>query len=96
MAFAGGRRDRIPHDLEEQLPLSAIAEVTFYKRDEVTTDLICCEVQANGETWFFHEEAEGWDAVIDHLKQLPGFKSDWYEAVVRPPFASSKVVAYMR
>ena len=27
-----------------QLPLPSVDEVTFYKRDEVTSDLICCEV----------------------------------------------------
>jgi hypothetical protein len=28
----------------EQLPLAEIAKVTFLKRNEVTTDLICCDV----------------------------------------------------
>jgi hypothetical protein len=29
----------------ESLPLGQIESVTFYKRDEITTDLICCDVQ---------------------------------------------------
>ena len=43
-----------------QLPLASISEVVFYKRDEITTDLICCEVQVDGQIWFFHEEAKEW------------------------------------
>ncbi|WP_426264213.1 hypothetical protein [Sphingomonas sp. PWP1-2] len=33
-----------------------IARVIFYKRDELTTDLICCDIEALGQTWIFHEE----------------------------------------
>jgi len=46
--------------------------------------------------WFFHEEAEGWEALISYLEQLPGFRSDWYQSVVLPPFAASETVAYKR
>lgn len=44
--------DRIPDDIREQLPLSAIEKVVFFKRDEWTTDLICCEVEAAGMVGF--------------------------------------------
>ncbi len=96
MRSASERRDQIPKDIQDRLPLSAIDKVTFYKRDELTTDLICCEVEANGETWFFHEEAEGWETLISYLEKLPGFCAGWYEAVVQPPFAVSETVAYSR
>jgi len=82
--------------LLDQLPLREIEAVTFYKRDELTTDLICCDVQVGGETFFFHEEAEGWDMLIKHLEQLPGFRSDWYAAVSQPPFSLSETVAFRR
>jgi hypothetical protein len=80
----------------DQLPLRQIEVVTFYKRDELTTDLICCDVQIGGETFFFHEEAEGWDLLIKHLEQLPGFRSDWYASVSQPPFSLSTTVAFRR
>lgn len=90
------RRDRIPADFEEQIPLGAITKVTFFKIDEITTDLICCEVEADGRVWFFHEEAEGWDALVRYLEKLPGFRQDWYGAVFLPPFARSDTLAYRR
>ncbi|URD60245.1 hypothetical protein M8312_10675 [Sphingomonas sp. KRR8] len=95
-ANVGSRRDRIPSDVLEQLPLADIQKVTFYKRDELTTDLICCDVDARGQTWFFHEEAEGWEEFLRYLERLPTFRKDWYEAVVHPPFAASELVAFER
>lgn len=80
----------------DQLPPRQIEVVTFYKRDELMTDLICCDVQIDGETFFFHEEAEGWDLLIKHLEQLPGFRSDWYASVSQPPFSLSTTVAFRR
>lgn len=51
-ASLGSRRDRIPADIRERLPLTDIQKVTFYKRDELTTDLICCDVEVCGQTCF--------------------------------------------
>ena len=90
------RCDRIPDDIQKQLPLADIQKVRFFKRDELTADLICCEVEIGGRVWFFHEEAEGWDALVRHLEQLPGFRADWYQTVVQPPFAPNETIAYIR
>lgn len=89
-------RERVPGDVRNQIPLTEIEQVTFYKRDEVTTDLICCDIEARGKTWVYHEEAEGWDDLLRHLEQLPTFKQDWYETVVHPPFATCETVAFRR
>ena len=80
-------------DLLAQLPLPDITKVTFYKRDEITTDLICCDVALGEPVWTFHEELVGWDLLIDHLQQLPRFRSDWFAAVAQPAFAPSETVA---
>jgi hypothetical protein len=80
----------------DQLPLAGIESVIFYKRDELTTDLICCEVDVNGRAWFFHEELEGWDALLKHLEQLPGFRRDWYQSVAQPAFARNEFAAFER
>jgi hypothetical protein len=95
-ATAGSRRDRIPDDIKERLPLADVETVTFYQRDEITTDLICCEIRARDLVWVFHEEAEGWDRLVAHLEELPGFRRDWYQAVVQPPFATTEAIAYTR
>ena len=42
-----------------QFPLNEIDRVTFYKRDELTTDLICCEVHVGESHSKFHEELIG-------------------------------------
>ena len=79
-----------------RLPLAAIGKVTFYKRDEITTDLICCDVMVGKEVWTFHEELVGWDMLIEHLRELAGFRSNWFAVVSKPPFATNETVAFSR
>lgn len=82
----------------QQLPISAeqIRRVTFFKRDEVTADLICCEIASDDRHWLFHEEMDGWQLLLGELEVLPNFRMDWYAAVSQPPFAPSPVIAYDR
>ena len=86
----------IDTDLLARLPLKEITKVIFYKRDEITTELICCDVVVGGEEWTFHEELVGWDLLVDHLQRLPSFRGDWFAAVSQPPFAASETVAFSR
>lgn len=86
----------IDANLLAQLPLTEIIKVTFYKRDEITTDLICCDVEAKGSAWAFNEEQVGWDMLLQHLNKLPDFRNDWYASVSQPPFATSDTVAFRR
>ena len=79
----------------DELPLARIDRVAFYKRDEITTDLICCDVQIGQEARWFHEEQQGWDLLLSHLERLPGFRSDWLGAVIQPAFERSEAVAYL-
>jgi len=91
------RKAAIAHrDVPLGLSLSSIDKVTFTKRDEITTDLICCEVEAADQIWTFHEEMPGWDALIAHLTGLPGFREDWIETVSQPAFALCETVAFKR
>ncbi len=86
----------IDADILSQFPLANVVKVTFYKRDEVTTDLICCEVVVGDRVWTFHEELKGWDLLIDYLQGLPSFQADWFAAVSQPPFAESETIAFSR
>jgi len=43
------RKVTIDQDTIDQLPLENIDRVAFYKRDELTTDLICCDVERRGD-----------------------------------------------
>jgi hypothetical protein len=86
----------IDSDLLEQLPQSDIRRVTFYKRDEITTDLICCDDVVGEKVWTFHEELPGWALLIEHLERLPNFRTDWFEAAAKPPFSKSATEAFSR
>lgn len=54
--------------------------MTFFKRDELTTDLICCDIEGRERGWFFHEEAEGWGNLLRHASDVGTI----YEAVTHP------------
>jgi len=87
---------KIDASVLEQLPLSEIDSVTFYKRDELTTDLICCEVATGDSVRTFHEELPGWEMLLQHLYKLPGFLTDWFALVSQPAFETKKTVAFTR
>lgn len=78
------------------LPLGDIETVVFYKRDEVTSELICCDVKIAGKTWMFHEALAGWDLLIAHLSGLPGFRSDALAAMMQPAFAACAMIDLRR
>lgn len=90
------RKHVITSEALAQLRLDDIRTVTFYKHDELTTDLICCEIEGEGGTNFFHEEMEGWDGLLRRLEELPGFDRDWYAQVYLPAFEPCTTVAYRR
>jgi hypothetical protein len=71
--------------------------VVAFKRDLLTTDLICLRF-TNGE-WNveINEEMSGWTALIDALPTyLPGTlaPSDWWDRVSHPAFAANPVVLF--
>ena len=78
--------------------LGDVRKIAFYKRDEITTDLIFCDVEVEDEngtrTWFNHEESDSWTVWIDQLSTLPGFDTDWYRKAYQPTFALSPTIAY--
>ena len=74
-----------------------IARIAIYKRDEITTDLVCFEVTlASGDVLTLHEEMPGFDDWATSLEQLAGFDADWRDKVIQPPFAANEIVAYSR
>ena len=58
------------------------------------------KIVASGEngdvTWFFHEEAPEWSAVLALVERLPGFDREWPSKVIQPPFAENRTVAFQR
>lgn len=84
----------------KKFELKNIIEVRFFKRDELTSDLICCEIIANVDdephTWFYHEEATEWGKIIEQLELISGFDRKWREKVVLPPFEKCMTIAFRR
>lgn len=78
------------------IDLDKVERVTFYKRDELTTDLICCRVDCGRQSLHFHEEMPEWSDLLLRLGELQAFKSDWFTSVSQPAFAVCETVAYVR
>lgn len=71
--------------------LADVRQVEFYKRDELTADLICCEISllAHGKSRqviFAHEEMPYWGALIHRLELLAGFDAEWFSPVSKPAY----------
>lgn len=74
-----------------------IERIEAYKRDEFTTDLICCDVfTGHGESarvWFIHEEMLGFEDLIQRLAALGGHEN-WYADIMLPAFAENRTVIF--
>ncbi len=86
----------IDRTILNELPLNSISKVEIYKRDEITTDLISCDVFLGEKYYSFHEEMAGWEKLLDHLAELPGFEEDWRNSVVLPAFDECRTIAFER
>ena len=80
--------------------LADVQSVTMFKRDELTTDLICCEVEVDGsngrQVHLTHEEAPEWVAWLAEPSNLPGFDADWHAKVSQPVFEACVTEVYRR
>lgn len=75
--------------------------VTCFKRDLLTTDLICVELEvAQGKDvrcFEIDEEMSGFDAFMRALlRHFPSAAKNWREAVVTPAFATNLRDVYRR
>jgi len=77
--------------------LDSVERVEFFKRDRVTTDLICCRVTFGGDHWLeWDEDMPDWRGMLALLERLPGFDRNWYSKVSQPPFEPSYHIAFAR
>jgi len=82
---------------EETISVNSVTEVAVYKRDEIVTDLICCDIfTADGTVRTVHEEMPGFNDLIAAFKDLPGFDADWWGKVIKPAFVENWTVVYKR
>ena len=70
----------------------------MYKHDDITTDLVCCELEVTGRegarAYVLHEELGGWPVLLAWLEALPGFRRDWRESVIQPPMQENRTLVY--
>lgn len=75
--------------------ISDVLKVEFYKVDQLTTDLICCELTlGDGPQIRLHEDLPQWERDMARLANLDGFDKNWFAKVSQPPFASCNTIAY--
>jgi hypothetical protein len=85
---------------ERTIRWEEIASVIAYKRDLLTTDLIClvCTL-SDGAEFQFHEELPCWQGLVDalpeHLPGCPAFP-EWWHPVALPVFARNETVLFQR
>ena len=80
-----------------EIALDKVTKVQFYNREQVTTELICCELTLDdGGALFLHEDMHGWDDQMGRLATLPGFDADWFAKVAFPPFVTCHTIAFER
>ena len=79
-----------------ELPDEVIDRVVFFKREDLISDRVCCEVHCGGVAIFAHQEAKEWNTLIAKLEGLPGFMNDWHATIAEPPFDRVELVAFER
>jgi hypothetical protein len=84
----------------DAVSLDEVSAIVAYKLDELTTDLVCCDIvtgAGDGEQIrTIHEELPGFDAAMASFETLPGFNRKWRDEVINPPFATNRTVIYSR
>jgi hypothetical protein len=84
---------------QTELRWSEVSRVVAYKRDCYAIDLICIAFSTAAGAVEVNEEMEGWDALTDALPMLlPGTpdKSQWWQKVAQPPFATNATALFSR
>jgi adenylosuccinate synthase len=84
----------------DAVSLDEINAVVAYKLDEITTDLVCCDIVTgvgDGEQIrTIYEELPGFDSAMARLKALPAFNQMWRDELILPPFATNRTTLYRR
>jgi len=84
----------------DAVSLGEINAVVVYKLDEITTDLVCCDIvtgAGDGEQIrTVHEELPGFDLAMARLEALPAFNRMWRDEVILPPLATNRTTICSR
>jgi hypothetical protein len=75
----------------------SILEIQGFKRDQITTDLLCLTINYRDgaeNAVEINEEMDGFADAEKVLARLGFLRSDWRKLVVLPPFQSRKFVLF--
>jgi hypothetical protein len=77
---------------------SAIRRITTHKIDLLTTDEIrlACEHDDSELIFEVSEKQPGFDEFKRHVERRFAFPADWWEAVMKPAFATNSAVLFSR
>lgn len=98
-ADAGGFTATGRDTARRRVAWNEVGEVTVYKRDLWSTDIVCLALflPGRGETFIVHEEAQGFDAWKAAFEAaLPPNDPEWWGKVLLPAFAPNAAVIYRR
>ncbi len=76
--------------------LAKVLRVEFYKRDQITSDLIFCDITLTDTTIQANEDMPHWDELIRKLEFLGGFDVEWFSQVSQPAFAKCRYAAFKK
>jgi len=96
---ANGIRIRGSKGSSLELLWNEIEEVHAFKRDMLTTDLICLAFKKSGKEEYYEirEEMAGYHDLLEMIsKKLLGFNLDWFPDVAFPAFATNHRIIWKR
>lgn len=82
----------------DAIDFGTIKEISAFKRDLGTTDLVCFEIMvirgAESLLYEVNEEMRGFDELVRSFEQLPMFVADWRELVIQPAFLPQRTTIF--
>lgn len=73
-----------------------VRRIVAYKKDILTTDLVCIEFELDGsEAYVAHEELAGFEQLADNMRAaFPNIDPHWFFKVMRPAFERSFMILF--
>jgi len=87
-----------PKKVERSLAWASVERAEVFKRDLLTTDLICLVFFCGPELIEVNEEMPGWKALLRNAElHLPAMtpSSEWQGSVMKPAFEEKREVVYV-
>lgn len=83
---------------EISIEWTSIRSIKAYKRDLITSDLVCLQIEFGSEPHYLDisEEWCGFTNLSESLVQRFAFPADWQEVVIQPPFASNETILFTK